>query len=167
MSGDPADDVLRRVRVGRESNAQCDTGCRRAHRLQHREQEASRLGPLVFAPVEPGREELCRQVLVRGRDLDPVQPRLRNQRGAPRVAFDDLLDLARGQRARLHVEAKAGNRRGRERRRPRRVGDLLAAAVEELHEEPRSVRLHGLGDSSERRDDLLAVAAQRVRRQEP
>ena len=110
LSGDPADDVLRRLRVGRETNAQRETGGRRAHRLEHGEQEASRLGPLVVAPVEPGREELRGQVLVRGRDLDPVQPGLRRQRGAPRVAFDDLLDLARGQRARLHVEAKAGNR---------------------------------------------------------
>ena len=49
VGGDSADDVLRRLRVGRETNAQSETGGRRAHRLQHREQEASRLGPLVLA----------------------------------------------------------------------------------------------------------------------
>ena len=74
---------------------------------------------------------------MRGRELDPVEPTLGGQFGRAGVPGDDLVDLGRGERPGLDVEALARDRRRRDCCRPGRRGDQLAAAVEELDEETR------------------------------
>ena len=63
-----------------------------------------------------------------------------------RVAVDQRAQLGARQRARLAREARRRDRRRRDGRRPRRRRDLLAAAVEELHEQPRVVLVDGVGE---------------------
>ena len=104
---------------------------------------------------------------MRGRDLDPVEARLGDQRRRPCEPLDDGVDLPRRERARLDVEAEARERRRSERGRARGAGDLLPSAVEELREEPRPVRVHGVGDARQRRHDLLPVPGERMRSQQP
>ena len=81
------------------------------------------------------REELRRQVAVRRRDLDAVQPGLGRVRSRLRVAGDDGRDFVAGEGARLDVEAQARHGRRCERRRARRARDLLPATMEQLDEE--------------------------------
>ena len=100
----------------------------------------------VRAPVRARREELRDQVAVRHRDLDAVDPALAAVARGGRVAVDQRAQLGSGQRPRLAREARRRHRRGRDRRRPRRGRDLLAAAVEELDEQPRPVLVHRAGE---------------------
>ena len=102
-----------------------------------------------------------------GRDLDPVEAGGGDVGGRARVAVDDRLDVRLSSGARLDVEAAARDRRGGDRGRAGRARDLLAAAVEELDEEPRPVRPHGLGDAGEPGGRLFPVAREGVRSQEP
>ena len=104
---------------------------------------------------------------MRGRELDPVEPALGGQFGRAGVPGDDLVDLGRGERPGLDVEALARDRRRRDRCRPGRRGDQLAAAVEELDEETRPVRADGLGHAAVAGDDLGLVAGQGVGGQPP
>ena len=103
---------------------------------------------------------------MRRRDLDPVEPGPRRQCGGPREPVHDRLDLILGKRPRLDVEAEARDRGRRKGRLARRTGDLLPTAVKELHEKTRAVSVNGLGYAREPRNDLLAVAGERVRGEE-
>lgn len=102
---------------------------------------------------------------MRGRDLNAVEPGLRRQRRRGGVAGDDRLHLGRTEGPRLDLEALRRNRRWGERGRSRRARDQLAAAVEELDEEPRPARLDRLGDPPVAGDDLVGIAGERPRRQ--
>ena len=68
-----ADDVPGGLRVRAQPHAEREPRRRSPNRLEHGEEEAAGLGPLVVAAVQPGREELRREVVVGGRDLDPVE----------------------------------------------------------------------------------------------
>jgi hypothetical protein len=142
-----------------------------AHRGQDLAREAqARVEVAVVAVVAAIRgrsEELRGQVAVGHRDLDAVDPALATQAGARRVAGDELVDLGGGQRARLGVKARAGHRRRRDRRRPRRARDLLAPAVQQLHEQPRPVRADPLAEAAVRGRDPGQVAAERMRGEQP
>ena len=162
-----ADDVPGGLRIRAQPHAEREAPRRSPNRLEHGEEEASRLGPLVVAPVQAGREELRREVVVGGRDLDPVEAGGGNVGGRARVALDDRLDVRLGSGARLDVEAAARDGRRGDRGSAGRARDLLAAAVEELDEKPRSVRPHGLGDAGEPGGRLFPVAREGVRSQEP
>ena len=155
------------LRVGRQPDADAEARDRLAHRPDHRGEEPRPVAPGVVAAVERRVEELLDQVAVRGGDLDPVEAALGGQLGGARMPGDDLVDLAARERARLDAEARARHRRRGERRRARGGAHLLAAAVQELHEQARPVRLHGLGDTPVARGDLGQEAAERVRREQP
>ena len=148
--------------IGREPHAEHEPRRGRPHGLHDGDEELRSCRPLVLPQVEARREELGEQVVVRGRELDAVQAALGGQLGRARVAGDDLVDLPGGQRARLDVEALARDRRRRDRGRPRRVGDQLPAAVEELDEEPGPVRAHRVDDAPIAAGDLREIAGQRV-----
>ena len=130
-------------------------------------QPAVRRVVAVVAAVRARREELGDQVAVRHRDLDPVDPAVAAVPGGGRVAVDERAQLARGQRPRLALEARRRHRRRRHGGRPRRGGDLLAPAVEELDEEPRPVRVDRVGQPPVAGDDPRQEAAERVRGQQP
>jgi hypothetical protein len=123
--------------------------------------------PFVLAAVELRVDELLDQVPLRGQELDPVEPCFRRKLRGARVADNDLLDLRGGECPRLGAESRARHRRRRERRSTRRRRDLLPAAVQELDEEPRAVRLHRSGHTPVACDDRGEVAAEGVRGQEP
>ena len=99
---------------------------------------------------------------MRGAQLDAVEPGRARVAGHQLVVLDDLLDLARAERARLDLEALARHRGRGDGGSARRRVDLLAAAVEELHEEPGAARVHGVGDAREPLDDARVVAGDRV-----
>jgi len=82
------------------------------------------------------------------------------------VALDQLLDLRDGKRPWLALEAQAGDRRGRDRRCPRRAGDLLATAVEQLHHQLRAVGMQALAQPAVGGHDLRLKAADGVGRQQ-
>ena len=142
-----------------------------AHRLAHLAQEPQpvleRAAVLVGRRLTWGERNWVGQVVEPGAHLDAVDPALRGVRRRLPVAVDHLPDLAARERARLGLEPRAGHAGRRHRRRPRRRRDHLAAAVEELHDDLRAVRVHGVGQPPEDRHDLGQVAADRVRRQQP
>ena len=70
------------------------------------------------------------------------------------------------ERARLDLEALTRNGRGSDCGRARRQVDLLAAAVEELHEQAPAARVHGVRDARQALDDARVVAGDRVTRQQ-
>ena len=148
--------------IGREPHAEREPRRRRPHGFHDRDEKPRSGRPLVLTQVEARREELGKQVVVRGRELDAVQAALGGQLGRARVPGDDLVDLPGGQRAWLDVEALARDRRRRDRGRPRRAGDQLPAAVEELDEEPGPVRAHRVDYAPIAGGDLRHVARQRV-----
>src|SRR5438132_462184 len=104
-----------------------------------------------------------REVAMGGGDFDAVEAALRRTPRCLAEAVHDLLDFAAAERAWRHAKALARNRRGRESRSARRPGDLLATAVEQLHEETSAVRLYGLADPSVGVGHLGEVSRQLVR----
>lgn len=159
------DDCACARRVGRQPQPEAEARSGSTDGSQHRDQEAATVAPLVLAAVELRVDELLDQVPLRGQELDPVEPCFRRKLRGARVADNDLLDLRRGECPGLGAESRARHRRGCERRSTRRRRDLLAAAVQELDEEPRAVRLHRSGHTPVARDDLGEVAAEGVRGQ--
>ena len=153
--------------VGRKPDAERELGCRVPYCLHDRDEELRPRGPLVLAEVEPRGEELREEVAVGGRELDPVEPALGRELRGARVPGDELVDLGRGEGAGLDVEALARDRRRRDRGRPGRRGDQLAAAVKELDEETRPVRADGVDHAPVAGDDLGLVAGQGVGGQPP
>jgi hypothetical protein len=141
-----------------------------ADRLQHLHREAQPRveapAVLVAAQVRARTEELRREVAVRHRDLDAVDPAAVGVCRGGGVPRDDLADLGAGQRARLGVEARARDGGRRDRGRARRAAELLAPTVEELDEELCTVAPHRAGDALVAVDDGGQVAAEGVRRQQ-
>jgi hypothetical protein len=145
----------------------------RAGRLAHRRQDllgeahpAAIRRVLVRTPVRLRGEELGDQVAVRHRDLDAVDPTLAAVARRRRIAVGQRTQLGRRQRARLAREARRRDSRRRHRRRTGRRRDLLAAAVEQLHEQARVVLVQGVGQAAVARDDVRQESAERVRGQQ-
>ena len=103
---------------------------------------------------------------MRHRHLDAVDAALAAQPRGRRVPGDEVVDLRLRQRARLGAEARRRDRRRRDRRRQRRRGDLLAPAVEELHEQPRAVPADGGAEALVGARDRGQIATDRVRGEE-
>ena len=149
--------------VRREAHADAEPGTGGADGSDDREQKTGRLGPVVVPAVERRVEELRDEVAMGGGDFDAVEAALRRTPRCLAEAVHDLLDFAAAERAWRHAKALARNRRGRESRSARRPGDLLATAVEQLHEETSAVRLYGLADPSVGGGHLGEVSRQLVR----
>ena len=122
--------------------------------------------PVAVCPqVDPGVEELGREVAVAGDDLDAVEAGLlQPPRGRPE-AGDDLLDELDRHGARHHVEPLVGDHGRCQRHRQRAVLRLhdLAAAVEELAEDSAPMGVDGVGEPAESRDARVVRRHQHVR----
>ncbi len=126
------------------------------------ERPAITVGP----EIRRRREELRHEVSVRERQLDPIDIAVAGKAGRRPVAIDDLAQLARAERSRLTLEPRRGHRGGRHRRRSRWCPELLAAAVEQLHQQPRLVLVNGVGQAAVAAHDVWQIAPERVRREQ-
>ena len=153
--------------VGGEPDSNREPVARAAsHRLQHCSdvvQAPLRVAaPGVVALIRALAQELRRQVAVGRAQLDAVEARRARVAGDQFVVRDDLLDLAGAECAGLDLEALARHGGRSHGGCPRRGFDLLAAAVEELHEQTGAARVHGLRDTRQPLDDAWVVARDRV-----
>ncbi len=104
---------------------------------------------------------------MRGGDLHAVELGRGGDRSSLAVTRDDLFDLVGVERARLHVKARRGHRGGGDGRLPRGRHDLLAPAVEELHEQTGPVGVDGVGHPGERGHCDVVEHRKRLSRQQP
>ncbi len=100
------------------------------------------------------------------RQLDPIDAPLAREAGGGLVAVDDLAQLPGAQRPRLALEPWRGHGRGRHRRSPGRRAELLAPAVEQLHEQLRLVGVERVGEAPVAPGDLRQITPEGVRRQQ-
>ena len=153
--------------VGRQAAPETEVGRCPADGAEHLDQEALSVSPGVIATVELRVEKLLDQVPVRGGDLDTIEPALRCKLGGACIAAHDLVDLFRTDGARLDAKTRARHGRGCQRWGARRRTDLLAAAVEELHEQACPRRSHGTRHAAIPVHELRQVSTQCVRGQQP
>jgi len=124
-----------------------------------------RAAPLVAALVGKRGPELVKQAVIGGPDLDPVEAGfLAPDRGIDK-ALNGLLDLILGHGVAAIVVMIAGPARGRPVGMPGIVPVAMRAHVIELLDHHRAMRLAGLGDAGEMRDDVIAGVAEIAARQ--
>ena len=153
-AGQLAGDAPGRPGVGRQADAERQPGRRRPDGVDARRAGSGRARPTRPPPVQRRREELRGQVVVRGRDLDAVEAALgRRARRRARSPRRSPRSPRRWRHAARRGSGGSGSPTARDGRRARRARDLLPAAVEELHEEPRAVRPDGLHDAAVAADD--------------